>query len=57
MRAVLCDAKTESEIADMTGGSSNEVARCLGLLMDRGLVKKTEAGYVPALILRRQRRA
>jgi len=53
LRAVLCESRTESEIQDMTGGSRDEVARSLELLQSRGLVKKTETGYVPAGALRR----
>jgi CRP-like cAMP-binding protein len=53
LRAVLCESRTEAEIESMTGGTRGEVARSLELLQARGLVKKTEAGYVPAQILRR----
>ncbi len=56
LRAVLCDSRSEAEIESMTGGDRHTVARCLDQLMQRGLVKKTESGYEPVLILRRAER-
>lgn len=52
-RAVLCDAKTETDIAGWTGASPREIERALGQLITRGLVRKTETGYEPVLSVRR----
>jgi DNA-binding IclR family transcriptional regulator len=52
LRAVLCESRSEAEIVAMTGATRDQVTRLLGSLITRGLVMKTEEGYVPAQSLR-----
>ena len=53
LRAVLCDARTETEIEELSGERRSEIDRALEYLVGVRLLVKTEAGYFPAGAVRR----
>lgn len=53
LRAVMCEARTVDSIAELSGEPRSHIERALAHLEGRRLILKTDAGYVPARILKR----
>ena len=53
LRAVMCEARTQAAIAELSGERLADIDRALAYLVGVRLIVKTDAGYVPAQSQRR----